>query len=166
MLALTPLGVEHLARTLEWTNDGDLARPLNRTRRVEEAEHRAWFEGLAGRTDCAYFAIELENERRHVGNVWLWDIDERHRKAEARIVVGDAAARGRGIGPLAIDAMCRYGFSTRRLHRIYAFVLAINPGAKRAFEKAGFALEGILRDDRWSDDRFVDAYVMARLGGT
>ena len=136
---------------------------MNRAHPVTEAEHQAWFDTVVSGDDCAYFAIETADHIRHVGNVWLWGIDRRHRKAELRVVVGDAGARGRGIGSAAIDQLCRYGFERLQLHRIYAYVLAINPAGLRAFQRAGFALEGTLRDDRWTGDRFIDAYLLARM---
>ena len=70
------------------------------------------------------------------------------------------AAGGMALRPSISCA--RLAFSELGLHRIYAYVLAINPRAQRAFERAGFALEGKLRDDRWVDDRFVDAYLLAQ----
>ena len=160
---LVPLGREHLARTREWTNDSDLMRLMDRSRIVSEIEHEAWFASIATRDDCEYFAIEQAGEPRHVGNVWLWAIDARHCKAELRIVVGEPSARGRGVGHLAIDHLCRHAFDQLALHRIYAYVLAINPGAKRAFEKAGFVVEGRLKDDRSTASGFVDSWLLARV---
>lgn len=162
---LVPLDRRHLARTRTWANDPDLMRLMDRARVVSEAEHHAWFEALARHDDRAYFAIETAGEALHVGNVWLSAIDRRHRKAELRVVIGDATARGRGIGIAAIDRMCRHAFDELNLHRIYAYVLAINPAALRAFERAGFAIEGTLRGDRWTGDAFVDTYLMARVSG-
>ena len=118
-----------------------------------------------GREDSEFFAVELVETGTHVGNVWLRNIDTRHRKAELSVVIGDAAARGKGAGAEAIDLLCRHGFERLNLHRIYAYVLAINPAAQRAFEAAGFTQEGALRDDRWNGDHFVDAYLLARLAG-
>lgn len=143
-------------------------RLMDRQRTVSAPEHEAWFASVVRSDVCAYFAIESVDEGVHVGNVWLWAIDQRHRKAEVRVVIGDTIARGKGMGAEAIDQLCRHGFDQLSLHRLYAYVLSINPGARRAFERAGFALEGVLRDDRWADDRFVDTYVMARVspGGT
>jgi RimJ/RimL family protein N-acetyltransferase len=160
---LVPLDRLHLARTREWANDPHLMRLMDRQRPVSAAEHDAWFGSVVSGDDCAYFAIETVGEGAHVGNVWLWAIDRRHRKAELRVVIGDAAARGRGMGAEAIDRLCRHGFDELGLHRIYAYVLSINPAARRAFERAGFALEGTLRDDRWAGDKFVDTYLLARL---
>jgi RimJ/RimL family protein N-acetyltransferase len=158
-----PLAPTHKDRTRAWANDPEVSRLMGRAKPVSVEEHDVFFDAITRCDDCAFFAIELSDAGAHIGNVWLWDIDARHRKAELRIVVGDAPARGKGAGTEAIDLLCRYGFEHLNLHRIYAFVLSINPAAKKAFEAAGFEHEGTLRDDRWSGDRFVDAYLLARL---
>jgi RimJ/RimL family protein N-acetyltransferase len=49
------------------------------------------------------------------------------------------------------------------LHRLYAYVFARNPRAKRAFEKAGFTVEGLLRQERRFGTEFIDVYLLARL---
>jgi RimJ/RimL family protein N-acetyltransferase len=162
-LELVPLDRPHLARTREWANDPELMRLMDRKQPVSPVEHEAWFASLPRRADCAYFAIETVDGRAHIGNVWLWDIDRRHRKAELRVVVGDRSARGKGLGAEAIDRLCRYAFEKLDLHRVYAYVLGINPSARKAFERAGFSLEGTLRDDRWAVDRFIDSYLLARV---
>lgn len=165
VVSLASLGHRHLARTREWANDPHLMRMMDRASVVSEGEHRTWFEALANQRDRAYFAVEAGDDAVHVGNVWLWAIDRRHRKAELRVVIGDAAARGKGIGAAAIDRLCRHAFEVLGLHRVYAYVLAINPAGRRACERSGFSLEGTLRDDRLTADGFVDTYVMARVGG-
>jgi UDP-4-amino-4,6-dideoxy-N-acetyl-beta-L-altrosamine N-acetyltransferase len=160
-VTLVPLDETHLVLTRAWANDAELARLMDRAKLVSEDEHRAWFAALHRREDCRYFAVV---ERAvHVGNVWLWAIDVRHRKAEIRIVIGDPGARGRGVGTRALDLVSRYAFEQLGLHRVYAYVLALNPRARRAFEKAGFALEGTLRDDRHVTDGYVDSYLLSRL---
>jgi RimJ/RimL family protein N-acetyltransferase len=160
---IVPLERRHLERTREWANDPELMRLMDRDRRVSSAEHETWFASLATREDCSYFAVETADGGQHVGNIWLWAIDRRHRKAELRIVIGDPAARTRGFGSEAIDRLCRHAFDRLGLHRIYAYVLALNPVARRAFERAGFAFEGTLIDDRRADDRFVNTYLLARV---
>jgi RimJ/RimL family protein N-acetyltransferase len=162
-VALAPFGRRHLAATLEWTNDASLARLLDRARRIDPEEHERWFAALASRTDTRYFAIEVGATCDHVGNVWLADIDTRHLKAEVRVVVGREDATGRGVGSRAIDLMARHAFDALGLHRVYAYVLTLNPRAKRAFEKAGFTLEGVLRDDRRTADGFTDVFLLAKV---
>ncbi len=160
---LVPFERRHLAETLRWTNDPELARLMDRPRRIDEDEHQRWFESLSARTDTVYFAIEEDG--RHVGNVWLAALDRRHRKAEVRIVLGPTAVN-RGCGTRAIELIADHAFISIGLNRVYAFVLAFNPRARRAFEKAQFVLEGTLREDRFNGGEFVDTFVLGRLNHT
>ena len=162
-IRLVPLAEEHFAATLTWVNDPAMMRLLGRAALVESDEHQRWFAQLQHRTDCRYFSVETADTGHHVGNIWLWDIDMTDRKAEIRILFGDESSRGRGYGSHAIDLLAATAFTAMNLHRLYAYVFAINPRAKRAFEKAGFRVEGLLRDDRRLGDEWVDVYVLGRL---
>jgi RimJ/RimL family protein N-acetyltransferase len=159
---LVPLERGHLAATKAWANDPELIRLLNRARPVTDDEHEQWFVSLSGRQDCLYFAVEAADEGVHVGNVWLWDIEPRHRRAEVRILIGAPGPPGSGLGVESIDLISRYAFERLDLHKLVAQVLAINPRALGAFEKAGFEIEGVLRADRWTGDEFVDVYALGR----
>jgi diamine N-acetyltransferase len=162
-IVLSPFERRHLEATRRWANDPELMRLLDRARPVSDEEHERWFAGLQGRADCVYFAIETVEGARHIGNVWLWDIDSRHRRAELRIIIGGEEDHGRGAGTEAITLLCDYGFERLNLHKVYAYVLGINERARRAFEKAGFVLEGTLREDRWVDDAYTDVYLLGKL---
>lgn len=162
-VVLRPLDRRHLAATLAWANDPELARLLNRTSSIGADEHERWFASLANRADTRHFAIESGG--RHIGNVWLADIDRRHRKAEVRIVIGlDDVAQGSGVRALTL--VTDHAFRALGLRRVYAYVLAFNMRAKRAFEKAGFEVEGTLRQDRLSGGVPVDVFVLGRVNST
>jgi RimJ/RimL family protein N-acetyltransferase len=160
---LVPLGENHLDATFHWVNDPEMMRLLGRTAPVEPEEHRRWFLRLATRTDCRYFAVETIDSGRHVGNVWLWDLNAEDRKSEVRVLFGDEHSRGLGYGTEAIALLATLAFTTLNVHRLYAYVFARNPRAKRAFEKAGFMVEGLLRQERRFGAEFIDVYLLARL---
>lgn len=160
---LVPLGPQHLQATLAWVNDPEMMRLLGRSAPVTPAEHRQWFETLASRSDCRYFAVETTDTDVHIGNIWLWDIDRRHRRAEVRILFGNGTGRDRGLGSEAIGRLAGLVFGTMDLHRLCAYVMTLNPRAKRAFEKAGFTGEGLLRGDRWIGDAWVDTHILGRV---
>jgi RimJ/RimL family protein N-acetyltransferase len=162
-ISLCPLELRHLEKTREWANDPELMRLLNRVQRVSHDEHEKWFAALGKRKDCVYFAIETRPHSIHVGNIWLWNIEPRHRKAEVRIVIGDHSHQGHGAGTEALSLVCHYAFTQLKLHKLYAYVLAINPRARRAFEKAGFVVEGTLREDRLVDESYTDVYLLGKL---
>ena len=70
---------------------------------------------------------------------------------------------GRGIVSEAVIAMVQYGFHELGLVRIYAEVFAWNPASMKVLEKAGFKLEGIMRDSALKDGQLIDQYLYARI---
>jgi RimJ/RimL family protein N-acetyltransferase len=163
MVSLCPLDQRHLDRTRGWANDPELCELLDRALPVSDVEHQQWFANLHAQADRLYLAIEHLPERSHIGNAWLWNIDWRHRRAELRIVIGVEGSRGKGLGTEAVSLLSAYALSRLNLHKIYAYVLACNPRAVRSFEKAGFGVEAILKQDRWVGDRYDDVYLLARF---
>ncbi len=75
-----------------------------------------------------------------------------------RILIGPDG-RDRGLGTEATRLIVGYGFERLGLHRVSLEVYAFNPRARRAYEKAGFRAEGILRESlRYNGER-ADATV-------
>ena len=54
--------------------------------------------------------------------------------------------RGRGLMPRAIRVFAEYAFRELQLHKVMATTYPFNPSSSRALEKAGFTLEGRLRE--------------------
>ena len=52
------------------------------------------------------------------------------------------------MGTEAIRLLVEFGFTRRNLRRIHLQAIASNTGALRAYEKAGFVVEGILRSEQ------------------
>jgi RimJ/RimL family protein N-acetyltransferase len=162
MIQLLPFQRRHVAQTLIWANDAELSYFLDRPRPVAELEHEQWYSQLHLDRQQVYWAVEsLKPDPQHLGNVWLSQIDWRHRKAELRILIAHRPQPG--IGTETIRLACQYGFERLNLHKIYAYVLDVNPRARRAFEKAGFEVEGTLKADRWVNDAYHDVYLLGLI---
>ncbi len=111
---------------------------------------------------AVWFAVETAKDREHIGIIWLWDINERHRRAEVRIVIAPAAA-GRGYGPDALQALSDYAFRTLGLHKLYAYIHERNGRSRSAFERAGFYVEAELKEDAFWNGAFATVWRLARL---
>lgn len=98
-----------------------------------------------------------------LGSVYIRDIDRHHNKAEYGIFIGEASARGRGVGTATAKLMLQYCFEEEKLHRIYLRAFADNAQAIRSYEKAGFVQEGLLKDDVCIDGRYCDIIWMAAV---
>lgn len=144
-----------------WVNDPEVARLIDRAGPVTQAEHEAWYRALVASSSAAVFAVDRLSDGAFIGVVWLYDIHQRHRRAEVRIVIGDKSAWGGGYGTDALRVLARIAFGPLRLEKLWADVLATNPRAAGAFERAGFRREGVLRGDRIQDTGRVD---VIRLG--
>jgi|SRR5947209_6289478 len=146
-----------------WINRPDVMADMDRAVRPSADEHRRYVEEATASQRAAFFGIETLDEPRLVGVVWLWDVDPRHRRAEVRIVVGDPAARGRGYGAAALDALAAHAFGELALRKLYAYVHAHNTASRRAFERAGFALEATLEREAYRDGAETDVHRLRRF---
>jgi len=74
----------------------------------------------------------------------------------------DPAVRGRGIGTALLEAAVAEA-ARQGAHKLTLRVLASNAPARRLYEKAGFVVEGVLRDEFLIEGRHVDDVLMARF---
>jgi RimJ/RimL family protein N-acetyltransferase len=100
---------------------------------------------------------------RPIGNIGLFDLDLVNGSAGLGIIVGAADDRGRGYGTDMLRAMLAFGFDRLRLERIWLDVYDFNDGARRVYERVGFAHEGRHRHALYHEGRFVDVHRMAIL---
>lgn len=63
---------------------------------------------------------------------------------------------GNGIMSYAVRTICKEAFQMFDLERIYAEPFARNTGSRRVLEKAGFTLEGTMRNGLYKRGEFAD----------
>jgi len=153
-----------LERWRSWVNDPEIAALVDRILPVTQPEHEDFFDRAVMRnTSAIWFAMVDPSTKEYIGNVWLWDIDSRHRRAEVRIIIGSRAHWGGGYGSEALRLVSDYAFAKVGLHKVYAFVLARNARALASFHKAGFKDEARLAEEIYADGRFDDVWRVYRL---
>ncbi len=71
------------------------------------------------------------------------------------------AAQGRGVGGALLEAAAEEA-RRRGARKLSLRVLGWNTGARRLYEKHGFAVEGLLADEFFLEGQYVDDVLMAR----
>lgn len=123
---------------------------------------RRWYETRHRQRDRLDLAVIDNGTGACVGEAVLNDWRPEDDACNFRILLGPAG-RDRGIGSEATVLLIDHGFAATGLHRIGLEVFAFNPRARRAYEKAGFVLEGIQREVFKFDGRYIDAAMMSIL---
>jgi RimJ/RimL family protein N-acetyltransferase len=162
-IVLAPIVRADAPTLFAWINDRELVLLSAPYRPVHEPSHRAWLEHAASRTDGVTFAIRLATSRRLIGICQLNGVHPIHRSAELQIRIGDPRWRERGLGTEAVRRLVAFAFEDLNLHRVFLHVFATNARAVRAYRRAGFAVEGTLREAVHVDGRYVDVLVMSIL---
>ncbi len=149
-----------------WVNDLDTVRylsarywmPQSYTDTADFVEH-----AMRAGTNGAYFVIASREDGAYLGQVDLFSINWRLRSAELAMVIGNEAARGKGIGQEALGLMLGYAFGMLGLERVELEVATGNRRAIRCYEKAGMKLEGVKRHAFMVDGCYHDLAMMAIL---
>ena len=121
-----------------------------------------WYGTRGDQADRLDLAVTDKAAGECVGEAVLNDWDPGNQSCNFRIFIGPRG-RDRGLGTEATRLIVGYGFEHLGLHRISLEVYAFNPRARRAYEKAGFRAEGVLRESLRYNGEWVDATVMSVL---
>lgn len=110
----------------------------------------------------SYSIVALE-DGTHIGWCGLFGVSAEHRHAELGVLIGDPAYRGRGYGTDAVRTLVRLAFERMNLVRVTLTVFPENVAARRAYERCGFAEEGVQRRAAWKRGEWHDLVHMAVL---
>jgi RimJ/RimL family protein N-acetyltransferase len=153
-----------LPTMVRWINDSEVNRLLfmgDRPATVERLTEQ-WEQELRSSRDIA-FAVCTSEDDTFIGTAGLYTINWIMHTAEFRIFLGEKSFWNRGIGTEVTKLMVVYGFEKLNLNRIWLGVNAENKSGVRAYEKAGFVREGVLRQEQYRNFRYYDVIRMGLL---
>lgn len=110
-----------------------------------------------------YDFLIIAPDGRIIGESVINEIDWDTRCANFRIGIFHSEECGRGIGSWAVRMTRDFAFEELKLHRLELDVFSFNPRAEKAYLKAGFKREGVLRDAIMDGDKYADDILMALL---
>ena len=155
---------EDLSAVVRWYRDPELARLTRyQTRPMTHAEIERFFQVRMLSPDALAYSIAELPQWRLIGFTTFSSLDPDNGSVLFHITIGERDAWGRGLGTEATELMLAHAFERLALHRVGLTVFSYNVRAIRAYEKAGFHVEGRLRDAIQRDGRYFDEVQMGIL---
>lgn len=161
-LGLITLTKDYINETyLSWLNDPEtnkyMAAGLTK-KSMKDLE--AYYEKVSKEKNGIYFVIIDMKTNTHIGNVKLFNIDERNRICEFGILIGDKNYWGKGSATEATELALEYAFAKLNLRKVSLGVLKDNDKAVKLYERTGFVEEGCEKDMYWFNDKYSDVLRM------
>ncbi len=155
---------ENLAAFQRWYRDPEISRLTRyRTEPMTSDEIERYFRARVLGGDTLSYGIHLTDNDRLIGSATFSQLDLANGSVTYHIMIGERDCWGLGYGTEATELMLELAFEDLRLHRVALAVFEFNRRAIRSYEKAGFRIEGRLRDTIFRDGRHWDEISMSIL---
>ncbi len=136
---------------------------LNNDSRIMSYWFEEPYESFVELQDLFEKHIHQQSERRFIieqndsiiGLVELVEIDLIHRNAEFQIII-DPSCQGKGYAYTVTRLAISYAFHVLNLHKLYLIVDKENEKAIHIYKKAGFMIEGELKEEYFSGGKYKD----------
>ena len=155
---------EDAERCYRWMNDPNIVRTLKSRYPIAFQNEIEWLDRAmhAGVSDSErHFAIERKDDRAHIGNASIHDIDWVSRTASFGLFIGEPSAWNRGFGSDAIRTLVRFAFEEMNLRKLRINVFDYNDRAKHVLETQGFVQEGRLRQEFYREGTYHDIVILS-----
>lgn len=125
-------------------------------------EEESWIKSQQSNPMGNYnFAIEDINTKKYIGGCGIHNVNWLTRVATVGIMIGDKEYWGKGFGTDAMKVLMKFIFEDMNINKIRLSTFSFNLRAKRCYEKCGFKVEGVLKDEIFKEGKYYDEIVMA-----
>ena len=153
---------EDIERCYRWMNDPNIVRTLKSRYPIAFENETEWIDKVIHASSGErHFAIERKDDRSHIGNASIHDIDWVSRTGWFGLFIGEPTAWNRGFGTDAISTLVRFAFDEMNLRKLRINVFDYNDRAKHVLEAQGFVQEGRLRAEFYREGAYHDIVILS-----
>ncbi|MCB2360948.1 GNAT family N-acetyltransferase [Clostridium estertheticum] len=149
----------------QWIKDKEVIRYslsiFQKMKSNNEISH--WFDMLLLDKSSYNKAIVDNANEKLIGYTGIAQISETNLSGEYFIFIGDKSYHGKGIGTFVTKEIVNKGFQELGLNRIMLTVSEKNIGAIKAYTKANFKIEGVMKQAFYREGKFHDKVIMEIL---
>jgi ribosomal-protein-alanine N-acetyltransferase len=108
-----------------------------------------------------FWAITIKETGKHIGNIKIDPVSQRHGTGEYGIMLGDRAAWRKGYAAEASIGLINYCFAKLGIRKINLGVVKDNVSAVQLYEKLGFKTEGEFEAHGFYNGKYCNTLRMA-----
>ena len=146
---------------VDWRNREDVREHFFFREPFTRQMHEKWLTEKVLTGEVEQFIVCLKDSDRPVGSSYLRDIDGDSGSAEYGIFIGEADARGIGLGYDILCATMDFAINDLGLNTIRARAISSNMASIHIFEKYGFVRDELIRNVTCSDASIVDMVMLS-----
>lgn len=128
---------------LSWFKDKQVKKFIN----FQPRNIRELADDCLSRMKKKNFFLAIEIKKRHVGNIFINNIDYKKKICHLGILIGDSNFRNQGIATCVLNFLIKKIFSSAKISKIYLGVNQKNIQALRCYLKVGFRFFYKKKDD-------------------
>jgi len=164
-IILRALDIEDAATFFQWSQDREVTQFSISSYAYPQslADIKQWLSTINASNKTVSFGICCADSNELIGYAGITSISYLNRCGEYFILIGNKTYWGKGIATQVTKLITDYGFNSLGLNRVELTAFASNPAAYRAYEKAGYQHEGVLRQAGFRHGEFFDKVMMAAL---
>jgi len=160
-LRLKPISMEHCTdRYVSWMNDPEVYKYLETGRDYTKEMLADYIQTLLSR-NTFFWGIHTKEGDKHIGNIKIDPINNRHGYGEYGILMGDKSQWGQGYAREASLLVIDFCFHELKLRKINLGVVSANTIALGLYQKLGFIIEGTYKQHGYYDNKLQDLIIMA-----
>ena len=159
---LSPLDMDHVnANYLNWINDEEVIKFLDIKLPTTLDQLENYVKAILNSPNNIFFAIIEKETNKHIGNVKIGPIDWVHRTANYGLMLGVKSTWGKGYASEAFKLLLKYVFKKINLHKLWGIAVDSHIASIKANQKAGFKIEGKLKEHLFKDGKYVDGVIVS-----
>ncbi|HBM15429.1 MAG TPA: hypothetical protein DD381_03660 [Lentisphaeria bacterium] len=145
---------------LQWLNDFEVVAPIISPELIKVKDMSFIEESFRRFTkeEAQGFFIKYHPFDDYVGTIKLDKINQKNKSGELGLMIGEKSLWNKQIGSKATAILLKYAFEYLQLHKVWGGTDEHNIAMKKLFLKAGFKLEGRLRQVNCSNGIYSDNF--------
>lgn len=163
MIKLEDFTVNDFPRLINWVDSKKLMYIFSAERFVFPLNHQQLTQYIKVKDRIAYKVVDV-NTNEIIGHADFSNINLKSKSARiCSVLIGYKSDRSIGYGSQIINELIRIGFQEMKLHRIDLGVFDFNKQAIKCYEKCGFEIEGLFKENIKFENEYWSTYNMSLL---